>query len=55
MDQLQSAQAGDVIETDSLDAIRPLQKASISNDAKEMLQVIDAQSQEVTGLPDIQQ
>lgn len=52
---LEKAESGDVLEVDDVNAVRPLEKSSVSQEAMWILGVLEEQIQESTAMPDIQQ
>lgn len=55
LDLLETAEAGDIIEVETMDSIKPIQKQSITQDVDWILNQLDNSAQESTATPDIQQ
>lgn len=52
---LEQAESGSIIEAENPEGIRFLEKQSVASEATWLLNMLDQQSQEVTGIPEIQQ
>lgn len=55
LELLERAEGWDVIEVEDTDSVRFLEKQGVSQEAGWLLNILDQQAQEVTGMPDIQQ